>query len=420
MHACDTTLLSTCYYREASIHFFPIPAIGNRLATAFVSFAAAAVVVALSLHTNSPFFQQDMQSTALSPPPCQTSTSSESTTTLSCSADCNKGRDPSGEKTRETIAGGNRDTDIPIDWPFDSAEAFRRQAETAKRMAVPIEVTNSIGMKLRLIPAGEFVMGAKGTADAEAEAALKEFRQHVTKPAPVDVKSAVEYDPELAFVYSFLQSERPAHRVRITTSFYIGVTEVTQGQWKAVMKSRPWTEENQVKEGPQFAASCISWEDAVEFCKRLSTQEGFEYRLPTEAEWEYSCRAGTDTHFSFGDNAARLGLYAWWGGMIDDGNCQSEKYAHPVSVKKPNPWGLYDMHGNVLEWCIDWFDRDYYNASTKSDPTGPVSGSCRVYRGGSWIGSARGCRSASRDWNWPDQRDCDLGFRVCRMLPQLQ
>jgi formylglycine-generating enzyme required for sulfatase activity len=129
------------------------------------------------------------------------------------------------------------------------------------------------------------------------------------------------------------------------------------------------------------------------------------YRLPTEAEWEYSCRAGTTTEYSFGDRESELGDYAWY-----DEN--SGGTTHPVGGKKPNPWGLYDMHGNVWEWCQDW--HDYYPSGPVTDPTGPVSGSLRVGRGGNWISISDYCRSADRIWRTPDSRLSHYGFRVLR------
>jgi formylglycine-generating enzyme required for sulfatase activity len=187
----------------------------------------------------------------------------------------------------------------------------------------------------------------------------------------------------------------------------MGRTEVTQGQWRGVMGTEPWKGESYVQEGEQNAASSISWDDATEFCRRLSQREGRTYRLPTEAEWEYACRAGTMTRFHFGDDESRLGEYAWF-----DGNADSigEDYAHRVGQKKPNPFGLYDMHGNVYEWCGDWFGP--YASDPLRDPRGPSSGSSRVLRGGSWYYDPSFVRCAFRYNLGPDYRRYFNGFRV--------
>ncbi len=233
---------------------------------------------------------------------------------------------------------------------------------------------NSIGMKLALIPGGEFLMGSPAS-------------------------EVGRYDDE------------SQHRVRITKPFYIQTTEVTQGQWKSVMGTEPWKGGSCVKEGADYPASNVSHDDAVEFCRKLSARDGATYRLPTEAEWEYACRSGTESSYSFGDSGAQLGQYAWfftnvWG--------IGEKYAHRVGQKRANDFGLYDMHANVLEWCSDWHGDDYYDSSPPNDPTGPSEGSFRVDRGGGWGSSADFCRSADRYRLSPSDRNDFLGFRVVR------
>ena len=247
-------------------------------------------------------------------------------------------------------------------------------------------VTNSIGMKLKLIPAGEFMMGSSKSAEAVA----KEF----------DTKA------------EYYENEHPQHRVRITRPFYLGTTEVTQGQFEAVMGTSPWKDKTYVKAGSDYAASYLSWEDAVEFCERLSAKEGKTYRLPTEAEWEYACRAGSRTAYSFGDDSSDLGPYAWFEDNADEAN---EKCAHQVGRKRANSWGLYDMHGNVYEWCSDWYEGDYYANSPTDDPSGPATGSTRVARGGSWYRSPWRCRSANRIRDTPVIRNGNLGFRVAQV-----
>jgi formylglycine-generating enzyme required for sulfatase activity len=152
----------------------------------------------------------------------------------------------------------------------------------------------------------------------------------------------------------------------------------------------------------------VSWDDAVAHCKKLSEAEGKTYRLPTEAKWEYACRAGTNTTWSFGDDEKVLGDYAWYDKNAWD---IDEKYAHQVRLKKPNGFGIYDMHGNVYEWCHDYHEEYYYQQSPTNDPTGAASGS-RVLRGGSWGQHSRLTRSASRDSFGAGLRTTQLGFRV--------
>jgi formylglycine-generating enzyme required for sulfatase activity len=136
--------------------------------------------------------------------------------------------------------------------------------------------------------------------------------------------------------------------------------------------------------------------------------------LPTEAEWEYACRAGTTSRFSFGDGDSVLGDYAWFDGNAD---AAGQDYAHPAGQKKPNPWGLYDMHGNVWEWCSDWYGQDYYSNSPDVDPNGPSSGEARCLRGGSWFVDAGYLRCSFRDADGPVLRSNSVGFRVVRSQP---
>jgi formylglycine-generating enzyme required for sulfatase activity len=233
--------------------------------------------------------------------------------------------------------------------------------------------TNSIEMKFVRIPAGEFDMGSD-------------------------------------------QFEKPVHEVRISKPFYMATTEVTQEQWESLMHTTPWQknakDRDYAKSNGKHAASYISWDDAVEFCKKLSAKDGKTFRLPTEAEWEYACRAGSKTEYSFGDDESKLSDYAWWGGVVGDGNAKDENYAHAVEQLKPNAFGLYDMHGNVYEWCQDKFDPDYYKKATMPDPVNLKTGSSRVLRGGSWLFTEVYCRSAYRYLNDPSERYDNVGFRV--------
>ncbi len=206
-------------------------------------------------------------------------------------------------------------------------------------------------------------------------------------------------------------SEQPVHPVTISRSFYLGTTVVTQGQWKAVMGAEPWKGESYVQEGDAYPAVYVSWEDAQAFIKKLNGQDdASRYRLPSEAEWEYACRAGSTTAYSFGDDASELGEYAWYFENADE---VGEEYAHRVGQKRSNAWGLYDMHGNVWEWVEDWFGD--YPSGAVTDPTGPATGSSRVLRGGSFGSTAGSARSAHRSFDPPGIRGYGLGFRLVRM-----
>ena len=257
--------------------------------------------------------------------------------------------------------------------------------------AKPAIVTNSIGMKLVQIPAGQFVMGSPRD---EAERAVRE-RQH---------------------------------KVVISRPFLMGVHEVTQRQYNGLMKpDRPRAVFTAKRGGgPDHPMETLLWQDAVEFCKALSAQPaerraGRTYRLPTEAQWEYACRAGTTTPFHFGNSLSAT--QANFNGRYPYGKGGAGKYLRrtaKVGSYKPNAFGLHDMHGNVAEWCADWFDKDYYRDSPTKDPLGPPvgvlpTGFDRFYlvvRGGCWVDDARACRSAYRHRAMPRNRYELIGFRV--------
>jgi len=249
-------------------------------------------------------------------------------------------------------------------------EDIAAAAEKQRLLALP-PIQNSVGMmKLLLIPAGTFTMGSP----------------------------ASQKDGEIII--------ETQHQVTLTKSFYMGRTEVTQGQWKKVMGTEPWKGEG-VQEGDDYPAVYVSWDDAVDFCKKLSAMEGKVYRLPTEAEWEYACRGGTKTAFSFGNDEAELGKYAWFRGNAD---AIGEDYKHRVAQKLPNPFGLHDMHGNVFEWCSDWYGD--YPSTPLTDPRGPSSGDNRVLRGGSWVNVPNDVRCAFRRYDPPKCRYHLYGFRL--------
>jgi len=235
-------------------------------------------------------------------------------------------------------------------WWFDADEAGRRQAEAARQLGLPVEKSVDLGdgvkLELVLIPAGHFRMGDQGGRD--------EYVEH--------------------------------QWVRITRPFYIGKHEVTQEAWEKVMGTNP-----SGFKGAKSPVENVGWDGCQGFLKRLNAlgKEPGVFRLPTEAEWEWACRAGTRTRFCFGDEESGLADYGWC-----DGN--SGRTTHPVGAKQPNAWGLYDCHGNVWEWCGDWYHEYSQGWWPKVDPTGPVTGDHRVLRGESWLCIARGCRSACR------------------------
>jgi sulfatase modifying factor 1 len=251
-------------------------------------------------------------------------------------------------------------------------------------------LTNSIGMKLTLIPAGKFMMGSPA-AEVERDA------------------------------------EEMQHEVVITKSFYMGVYEVTQGQWQKITEKNP----SFFKQGNDFPVDQVRLTEAQDFCRRLSAlpdekKAGRVYRLPTEAEWEYACRAGTTTVFHPGNTlSSKLanfnGQFPY--GEVPKGN-KLQKTVR-VGFYAPNAWGLYDMHGNVAEWCSDWYDPDFYKKSPKENPQGPAQGVVstdfdkdffRVVRGGCWLDEGRACRAAYRFRLQPAEAYRWVGFRVVSEL----
>jgi formylglycine-generating enzyme required for sulfatase activity len=231
---------------------------------------------------------------------------------------------------------------------------------------IAIDLGGAVKMELVLSPAGEFLMGS-----------------------PDSDKDNIGY-------------VKPQHRVRITKPFYLGKYPVTQDQWEAVMGNIP-----SQFDGPKNPVETVSWEDCQQFLGKLNAKSaagGGKFQLPSEAQWEYACRAGSKTKYCFGDDETRLGDYAWYAK-------NSDSKTHPVGEKKPNAWGLYDMHGNVWEWCQDWYGA--YGAEAATDPSGPATGSHRVNRGGCWAFPAGRCRSAYRSGDVPGCRSYVLGFRVC-------
>ncbi len=247
-------------------------------------------------------------------------------------------------------------------------------------------VSTKSGLEMVLIPAGSFEMGSKhGRED-----------------------------------------ERPVHKVWID-AFLMDRQEMTQAIYEKIGQTEALPNPSHFK-GPDLPVEQVTWPQAARFCNARSRFEGLTpcynedngecnfdangYRLPTEAEWEYACRAGTDTDYSFGSEARQLGDYAWF---VDN----AAKKTHPVGQKKPNPWGLFDMHGNVAEWCNDVYDKGYYQSSAEKNPRGPADGKEYVLRGGSWKSAAEALRSCYRLGESPGFSDACLardaiGFRCVR------
>ena len=242
-------------------------------------------------------------------------------------------------------------------------------AVTASSDETPKTVTNFIGMEFVLIPAGEFKMGS-----------------------PLSEKHRDS-------------DEGPVHTVTIKKAYYMSKYEVTQKQWREVMDTNPSN-----FKGDDLPVERVSWNDAQEFIKKLNKKESTDkYRLPSEAEWESAARAGTTTPYSFGNDESNLSDYAWY-------YSNSGSKTHPVGQKQPNPWGLYDMHGNVWEWVQDKWHSDYDGAPTDGIAWESGSSSYRVRRGGGWLRLAESCRSASRNNRDPGDRSGNFGFRLLQEI----
>jgi formylglycine-generating enzyme required for sulfatase activity len=327
----------------------------------------------------------------------------------------------------------------PLVAPFDAKQARVTQEAWARHLGLPVEQANSIGMKLMLIPPGEFLMGS---TDEQVALALKVG----------DVFKCGEWMKPIR------TAERPQHQVVLTKPFWMGATEVTVGQFRQFVEATKYVTEaerygfgdsseraiakanDDDKErrwcspgypvSDELPVTQVSWNDACAFCNWLSEQHGLApcyrrdgdswcagntlagtvtgtwgYRLPTEAEWEYACRAGSITQYGFSDDYRELEQFAWQG-------MNSIGRARPVGLKPANAFGLYDMHGNVWEWCQDYWDEAWYEKSPTNDPQGPSSGSTRVARGGSWFHFPPFCRSAFRGNDPPSSRHNCNGFRV--------
>jgi formylglycine-generating enzyme required for sulfatase activity len=233
-----------------------------------------------------------------------------------------------------------------------------------------------------------------------------------------DVPLVMVWIPEGTFMMGHYSDERdahpdegPQHPVTLSHGFWLGRYEVTKAQWQAVMGTTPWSGKKHVQNDRESPSVCISWEDVQAFITKLNHEMGRTFRLPTEAEWEYACRAGTATRFYWGDDPGYMDINdcAWW--KANALNAE-DKCARAVGMKRPNAWGLCDMSGNVFEWCQDWYGD--YPSEPVTDPTGPSIGARRVERGGSWINIGGHCRSARRGHDPPSSAYNDVGFRLAR------
>jgi formylglycine-generating enzyme required for sulfatase activity len=331
-----------------------------------------------------------------------------------------------------------------VQFSFTFATAEEPKASGGKETKVAggeKQITNSIGMKLTLIPSGEFMMGSEESAEDAAAFFRKNYGE--------------EY-----LTADYFVTEHPQHRVRITKPFYLGTYHVTRGQFRQFVQDTRFKTEAEkgdnlgvfdididrdnvdpeaekwkhnknhfwdntgFEQTDEHPVVNVSWNDAVAFCEWLSHKEGKIYRLPTEAEWEYACRAGTTTRYYIGDDPEALATVA----NVADGTLTAKYrnwkhtikardgylFTSPVGQFKPNAFGLFDMHGNAWQWCADHGDGGYVGESMLVDPKGISTGDRRVIRGGSWLNGPNCCRSAKRSDTEPINRKSDIGFRVAR------
>jgi len=299
--------------------------------------------------------------------------------------------------------------------PSDKAEGPPKE--------IAVDLGGNVKLKMVLIPAGEFKMGSEESAEDTAE-----FFNFLDSEGNIEA--------------SEFKDEHPQHLVRITKPFYLGTHHVTRGQFRQFVAEtgyrtdaekgktpgafgRDWDSKTQgfawhaqyswrdagFEQTDDHPVINVSWNDTVAFCKWLSKKEGKTYRLPTEAEWEYTCRGGTTTRYYGGDDPYRSNPGSW----VDIGGTDKGLVlTAPVGSLKPNAFGLFDMHGNAAQWCSDWYGEKYYAMSPTDDPLGPESGKRRALRGGSWADWSYYSRSAVRYARLPDSRDYSTGFRVAR------
>ncbi len=326
--------------------------------------------------------------------------------------------------------------------PFSAQQAQKYQTEWSRHLGREVVRTNHVGMRFVLLPPGEFLMGCPPELLDQSMA----WADRVRQLQPGTERQRIR------------EEECPQHPVILTKPYELSVTEVTIGQFRRFVDARRYVTETERFGGGNSALSDekdqgkrkflwhtpgykitenspvtqITWNDCVAYCNWLSGNEGFAlyyqvnpdgnfsvtpgangYRLPTEAEWEFACRGGATEHFSFGNDVSNLEEYAWYDKNAD------HLGAGQVASKKPNPFGLYDMHGNAWERCQDWHAVDWYKFSPIENPTGPVNGIRRIARGGAWHYFDLHCRCSYRNNYSPIGRTGNIGFRVARSLVQV-
>lgn len=309
---------------------------------------------------------------------------------------------------------------LPAIAPFNAAQAKKHQEEWAAYLKVPVEYTNSIGMKFRLIPPGEFLMGS----------------------TPEEVEAALPIAGDDQTWQDCIRSEGPLHKVILTQPFFLGTNEVTQAQFQRILETNPsrfsasgeWADSVTGLETSSFPVESVDWASARDFCQQLIRREGLQptastqrgmrtpfgidpYRLPAEAEWEFACRAGTTSQFSAGDTSADLSKVGWF----DD---NSSERTHATGELAANAFGLHDMHGNVWEWVLDSWQGDRYAARAEKpavDPFDPMTKDSEpLSRGGNWISYAQACRSAARSSASSAYNSSLIGFRVAMSVPAVR
>ena len=297
--------------------------------------------------------------------------------------------DSGGQVAATVISGDVGSRPIPQPEIPSWAKVSEEQMAEANRLGIPVAFANAVGIKFVLAPAGEFMMGS-----AEDEQGR-------------------------------YPGEGPQHKVKIGKAFYVAIHQLTQGQWESVMGTKPWEGKFGAKSNPAHVINWVNWNDATNFCARLSKKDGRSYRLPTEAEWEYSCRAGTTTRYCYGDDpkVEKLHEYAWYGN--EGWWAREDKYTRAPGLKKPNAWGLYDVHGSVWEMCMDVRHPNYEGAPT--DGSAWISGApegkelSHPLRGGGTHSTDRRVRSASRHSYRQSASSHYVGFRIsCTARPKAQ